>query len=67
MERVTVSVVPDDVAQLISDVSGYYVGTRYPIGVVDSDAFERSRAEIAMRQMNEIFQWCSTNFNFIND
>lgn len=47
MERVTSAAISEPIARAISDIDGYYAGSRYPIDVVDEGAFSRPLAESA--------------------
>jgi len=53
-----------EMAQSISGIGVYYVGTRYPLDVVDPGIFIRPLAESAVQRMEAIFKWFLTRINF---
>lgn len=55
-----------EIKELIADIDTYYVGTRYPVEVVDPDTFIRPLAQSAVEKMEKVFEWFSTRFNFEN-
>jgi HEPN domain-containing protein len=44
----------------------HYVGSRYPLDVVDPGAFIRPLAESAVQKTDEVFEWFLTRINFDN-
>lgn len=48
----------------ISDMDGYYAGSRYPIDVVDEGDFNKPLAESAVQLTDEIFEWFLTRISF---
>ena len=52
------------IEEAVSNISGYYVGARYPLDAVDPGAFKRSLAESAVQKMDEIFQWFLAQISF---
>ena len=53
----------DEIKELIVDIDSYYVGTRYPVEVVDPETFVRALAQSAIEKMDRVFEWFSTQFN----
>lgn len=66
LERIPGLTLPNEIAQSVSTVSEYYVGSRYPMDVADANTFGPELAKTASQTMTEIFQWFLTNFSFDN-
>ncbi|HLB47196.1 MAG: HEPN domain-containing protein [Chloroflexota bacterium] len=54
----------EETERFIGSIDTYYVGTRYPLEVVDPGIFDKPLAQSAVDKMERIFQWFSTRFNF---
>jgi HEPN domain-containing protein len=54
----------EEIERWLGRIDNYYVGTRYPLEVVENDAFKRPLAEAAIEATDKIFVWFSTHFNF---
>lgn len=56
--------VEESMAESINAVDSYYIGTRYPLDVVDPGTFKKPLAEKAVQQTEEIFTWFLTRITF---
>ena len=53
-----------EMKDMVSDINGYYVGSRYPLDTVDPGVFVKPLAEKAVEQTAEVFKWFLTRINF---
>lgn len=56
--------ITEDLERAIGRIDAYYVGSRYPLDVVDEGAFKRPLAEAAVQQTEALFQWFLAQINF---
>lgn len=64
MEKIVSVAISDSIQRSISDVDGYYAGSRYPIDVVDANTFIKPLATSALQSTDEIFTWFLTRISF---
>lgn len=55
--------VPEELAQVISDMDIYYTGARYP-GVVALEMLTQERISLVVVQMEEVFRWFLGKIDF---
>jgi len=56
--------ITDALAETIRDIDVYYVGTRYPMDVVDEGTFKKPLADAAVAKTDEIFTWFLSQITF---
>jgi HEPN domain-containing protein len=56
--------IDEALAQSIRNIDAYYVGTRYPLDVVDPGTFRKPLAESAVQKMDEVFTWFLSRITF---
>jgi HEPN domain-containing protein len=64
LEKITGIESSEEIARAISDIDGYYVGSRYPLDTVDPGFIIKPLAEKAVQRTGEVFQWFSARVNF---
>lgn len=64
LTNITDLAISREIAQTVSQVDAYYLGTRYPLDVVDPTIFTRPLAESAVRDMDVIFTWFLAQITF---
>lgn len=56
-----------EIDEAVSSISGYYVGSRYPLDDVDPAIFQRPLAEAAVQKTERVFKWFLAKINFENE
>lgn len=67
LEKITGLEMDEDIEQIVSDIDGYYIGSRYPLDTVDPGIFVKPLAEKAVQYTDEIFKWFLTRIVFENE
>ncbi len=66
LEKITGFEISTELAQSVARIDSYYVGSRYPLDVVDPGVFIRPLAESAVQKTDEVFEWFLKRINFDN-
>ncbi len=67
LEKITGLEKDKDIEQIVSEIDGYYIGSRYPLDTVDPGIFVKPLAEKAVQYTDEIFKWFLTRLVFENE
>lgn len=61
LRRVRGVAIPKELVRHVSDMDVYYIGTRYPGAVVNSDVFSEENISSLIDHMEDIFRWFLAN------